>query len=165
MLIKCSPPNSAFWPFIAAKKTQWLKKEEKAQQLREQQLEERRRKLEEQRMKAEKRRAALEERQKQKLEKNKVCLKDNNLLQFEVVLKVILYHNLNIQSRHLNKYGVCSRIPSRNATTQPSTGQPRRRGLRSASRGGRGEARSATSPDKKKVRVFLCFQFEYFTCS
>lgn len=55
----------------AAKKTQWLKKEEKAQQLREQQLEERRRKLEEQRIKAEKRRAALEERQKQKLEKNK----------------------------------------------------------------------------------------------
>uniref|UniRef100_A0A1A8JVR1 Microtubule-associated protein 7 domain containing 1a n=1 Tax=Nothobranchius kuhntae TaxID=321403 RepID=A0A1A8JVR1_NOTKU len=55
----------------AAKKTQWLEKEEKARQLREQQLEERRRKLEEQRIKAEKRRAALEERQKQKLEKNK----------------------------------------------------------------------------------------------
>ncbi|KAF7226834.1 transcript variant X5 [Nothobranchius furzeri] len=57
--------------FLAAKKTQWLEKEEKARQLREQQLEERRRKLEEQRIKAEKRRAALEERQKQKLEKNK----------------------------------------------------------------------------------------------
>ncbi|XP_039974537.1 MAP7 domain-containing protein 1a isoform X1 [Xiphias gladius] len=57
--------------FQAAKKTQWLEKEEKARQLREQQLEERRRKLEEQRIKAEKRRAALEERQKQKLEKNK----------------------------------------------------------------------------------------------
>lgn len=57
----------------AAKKTQWLEKEEKARQLREQQLEERRRKLEEQRIKAEKRRTALEERQKQKLEKNKVC--------------------------------------------------------------------------------------------
>ncbi|XP_070767673.1 MAP7 domain-containing protein 1a isoform X1 [Enoplosus armatus] len=55
----------------AAKKNQWLEKEEKARQLREQQLEERRRKLEEQRTKAEKRRAALEERQKQKLEKNK----------------------------------------------------------------------------------------------
>lgn len=36
--------------------------------------------------------------------------------------------------------------------TQPSTGQARRRGLKSASRGGRGEARSATSPDKEKVR-------------
>ncbi|KAM9723055.1 MAP7 domain-containing protein 1a isoform 1-T1 [Menidia menidia] len=55
----------------AAKKNQWLEKEEKARHLREQQLEERRRKLEEQRIKAEKRRAALEERQKQKLEKNK----------------------------------------------------------------------------------------------
>ncbi|XP_051263095.1 MAP7 domain-containing protein 1a isoform X1 [Dicentrarchus labrax] len=55
----------------AAKKTQWLEKEEKARQLREQQLEERRRKLEQQRIKAEKRRATLEERQKQKLEKNK----------------------------------------------------------------------------------------------
>ncbi|KAM9310085.1 MAP7 domain-containing protein 1a isoform 2-T2 [Pholidichthys leucotaenia] len=55
----------------AAKKTQWLEKEEKARQLREQQLGERRRKLEEQRIKTEKRRAALEERQKQKLEKNK----------------------------------------------------------------------------------------------
>ncbi|CAK6964345.1 MAP7 domain-containing protein 1a isoform X1 [Scomber scombrus] len=57
--------------YLAAKKSQWLEKEEKARQLREQQLEERRRKLEEQRIKAEKRRAALEERQKQKLEKNK----------------------------------------------------------------------------------------------
>uniref|UniRef100_A0A3P9NG81 MAP7 domain containing 1 n=1 Tax=Poecilia reticulata TaxID=8081 RepID=A0A3P9NG81_POERE len=57
--------------YLAAKKNQWLEKEEKARQLREQQLEERRRKLEEQRVKAEKRRAALEERQKQKLEKNK----------------------------------------------------------------------------------------------
>ncbi|XP_037129832.1 MAP7 domain-containing protein 1a isoform X1 [Syngnathus acus] len=55
----------------AAKKSQWLEKEERAQQLREQQLEERRRRLEEQRVLAEKRRAALEERQKQKLEKNK----------------------------------------------------------------------------------------------
>ncbi|KAM6935358.1 MAP7 domain-containing protein 1a isoform 2-T2 [Lycodopsis pacificus] len=55
----------------AAKKSQWLEKEEKARQLREQQLEERRRKLEQQRIKAEKRRATLEERQKQKLEKNK----------------------------------------------------------------------------------------------
>ncbi|XP_030249381.1 MAP7 domain-containing protein 1a isoform X4 [Sparus aurata] len=57
--------------YLAAKKTQWLEKEEKARQLREQQLEGRRRKLEEQRIKAEKRRSALEERQKQKLEKNK----------------------------------------------------------------------------------------------
>ncbi|XP_034088843.1 MAP7 domain-containing protein 1a isoform X5 [Gymnodraco acuticeps] len=55
----------------AAKKNQWLEKEEKARQLRDQQLEERRRRLEEQRIKAEKRRAALEERQKLKLEKNK----------------------------------------------------------------------------------------------
>ncbi|XP_037128817.1 MAP7 domain-containing protein 1-like isoform X3 [Syngnathus acus] len=57
--------------YLAAKKSQWLEKEERAQQLREQQLEERRRRLEEQRVLAEKRRAALEERQKQKLEKNK----------------------------------------------------------------------------------------------
>ncbi|KAM6967371.1 MAP7 domain-containing protein 1a [Aplochiton taeniatus] len=57
--------------YLAARKTQWLEKEEKARQLREQQIEGRRRKLEEQRIKAEKRRAALEERQKQKLEKNK----------------------------------------------------------------------------------------------
>uniref|UniRef100_A0A3B3ZDJ6 Uncharacterized protein n=1 Tax=Periophthalmus magnuspinnatus TaxID=409849 RepID=A0A3B3ZDJ6_9GOBI len=56
---------------LQSKKNQWLEKEEKAKQLRDQQLEERRRKLEEQRLKAEKRRAALEERQKQKLEKNK----------------------------------------------------------------------------------------------
>ncbi|XP_061676934.1 MAP7 domain-containing protein 1a isoform X2 [Syngnathoides biaculeatus] len=55
----------------AVKKSQWLEKEERARQLREQQLEERRRRLEEQRVLAEKRRAALEERQKQKLEKNK----------------------------------------------------------------------------------------------
>ncbi|XP_077381965.1 MAP7 domain-containing protein 1a isoform X5 [Festucalex cinctus] len=57
--------------YLAAKKNQWLEKEERARQLREQQLEERRRRLEEQRILAEKRRAALEERQKQKLEKNK----------------------------------------------------------------------------------------------
>lgn len=68
------PINYVFYSVLAAKKTQWLEKEEKARQLREQQLEERRRKLEEQRIKAEKRRAALEERQKHKLEKNKVCL-------------------------------------------------------------------------------------------
>ncbi|XP_069051535.1 MAP7 domain-containing protein 1a isoform X6 [Lepisosteus oculatus] len=57
--------------YLAAKKTQWLEKEEKARQLREKQLDDRRKKLEEQRLKAEKRRAALEERQRQKLEKNK----------------------------------------------------------------------------------------------
>ncbi|KAJ7985265.1 hypothetical protein DPEC_G00350280 [Dallia pectoralis] len=56
----------------ASKKSQWLVKEEKAQQLRESLLDERRRKLEEQRITTEKRRVALEERQKQKLEKNKV---------------------------------------------------------------------------------------------
>lgn len=56
----------------AAKKSEWLEKEERARQLREQQLQERRRKLEDQRVKAEKRRVALGERQKQKLEKNKV---------------------------------------------------------------------------------------------
>ncbi|XP_073677916.1 MAP7 domain-containing protein 1b isoform X3 [Garra rufa] len=55
----------------AAKKAQWLEKEEKARRLRESQLEDRRRKLEEQRLKAEKRRALLEEKQRQKLEKNK----------------------------------------------------------------------------------------------
>ncbi|KAJ8340836.1 hypothetical protein SKAU_G00331270 [Synaphobranchus kaupii] len=55
----------------AAKKSQWLEKEEKARQLRERQLEDRRKRLEDQRVKAEKRRAALEERQRQKLEKNK----------------------------------------------------------------------------------------------
>ncbi|XP_051721544.1 MAP7 domain-containing protein 1a isoform X5 [Ctenopharyngodon idella] len=57
--------------YLAAKKTQWLEKEERARQVREQQLEERRRKLEEQRLKAERRRVELEERQRQKLEKNK----------------------------------------------------------------------------------------------
>ncbi|XP_033958937.1 MAP7 domain-containing protein 1a isoform X6 [Pseudochaenichthys georgianus] len=57
--------------YLAAKQNQWVEKEEKARQLRDQQLEERRRRLEEQRIKAEKRRAALEERQKLKLEKNK----------------------------------------------------------------------------------------------
>ncbi|XP_061615581.1 MAP7 domain-containing protein 1-like isoform X4 [Phyllopteryx taeniolatus] len=57
--------------YIAAKKAQWLEKEEKARRLRESQLEDRRKKLEEQRLKAEKRRALLEEKQKQKLEKNK----------------------------------------------------------------------------------------------
>ncbi|XP_061096183.1 MAP7 domain-containing protein 1a isoform X2 [Conger conger] len=57
--------------YLAAKKTQWLEKEEKARRLRERQLEERRRRLEDQRLKAEKRRSALEERQRQKLEKNK----------------------------------------------------------------------------------------------
>ncbi|XP_038850145.1 MAP7 domain-containing protein 1-like isoform X6 [Salvelinus namaycush] len=57
--------------YLAAKKSQWLEKEEKARQLRDSQLDERRRKLEEQRIKTEKRRSALEERQKQKLEKNK----------------------------------------------------------------------------------------------
>lgn len=56
----------------AAKKAQWLEKEEKARRLRESQLEGRRRKLEEQRLKAEKRRSLLEEKQRQKLEKNKV---------------------------------------------------------------------------------------------
>lgn len=56
----------------AAKKAQWLEKEEKARRLRESQLEDRRRKLEEQRLKAEKRRALLEEKQRQKFEKNKV---------------------------------------------------------------------------------------------
>ncbi|XP_051519410.1 MAP7 domain-containing protein 1-like isoform X5 [Myxocyprinus asiaticus] len=57
--------------YLAAKKAQWLEKEEKARRLRESQLEERRRKLEEQRLKAEKRRALLEEKQRLKLEKNK----------------------------------------------------------------------------------------------
>uniref|UniRef100_A0A8D2ZQG1 MAP7 domain containing 1 n=1 Tax=Scophthalmus maximus TaxID=52904 RepID=A0A8D2ZQG1_SCOMX len=68
---KSHSPERVLSSVVAAKKAQWLEKEEKARQLREQQLEERRRKLEEQRVKAEKRRSALEERQKQKLEKNK----------------------------------------------------------------------------------------------
>lgn len=72
-------PDHIICLLLAAKKTQWLEKEEKARQLREQQLEERRRKLEEQRIKAEKRRTALEERQKQKLEKNKVCLEKQHM--------------------------------------------------------------------------------------
>ncbi|XP_034748002.1 MAP7 domain-containing protein 1-like isoform X4 [Etheostoma cragini] len=55
----------------AAKKAQWLEKEEKARRLRDSQLEDRRRKLEEQRLKTEKRRALLEEKERQKLEKNK----------------------------------------------------------------------------------------------
>ena len=70
-------PDRVVSSIPAAKKSQWLEKEEKARQLREQQLEERRRKLEEQRIKTEKRRSALEERQKQKQEKNKVCLLNN----------------------------------------------------------------------------------------
>ncbi|XDV40574.1 hypothetical protein PO909_009628, partial [Leuciscus waleckii] len=57
--------------YLAAKKSQWLEKEDRARKVREQQLEERRRKLEEQRLKAERRRSELEERQRQKLEKNK----------------------------------------------------------------------------------------------
>ncbi|XP_069478720.1 MAP7 domain-containing protein 1 isoform X2 [Ambystoma mexicanum] len=57
--------------YLAAKKSVWLEKEEKAKQLREQQLQDRRRRLEEQRLKADKRRAALEERQRIKYEKNK----------------------------------------------------------------------------------------------
>uniref|UniRef100_A0A8C0HD44 MAP7 domain containing 1 n=1 Tax=Chelonoidis abingdonii TaxID=106734 RepID=A0A8C0HD44_CHEAB len=64
-----SPHNSAL--SAATKRALWLEKEEKAQVLRERQLEERRKRLEEQRLKAEKRRAILEERQRQKLEKNK----------------------------------------------------------------------------------------------
>ncbi|XP_046875469.1 MAP7 domain-containing protein 1-like isoform X1 [Hypomesus transpacificus] len=55
----------------AAKKAQWLEKEERARRLRDSQLEERRRRLEEQRLKTERRRALLEEKQQQKLEKNK----------------------------------------------------------------------------------------------
>ncbi|XP_029700895.1 MAP7 domain-containing protein 1b isoform X4 [Takifugu rubripes] len=63
--------SSSPQPKKAAKKVQWLEKEEKARRLRESQLEDRRRRLEEQRLKAEKRRALLEEKQRQKLEKNK----------------------------------------------------------------------------------------------
>ncbi|KAK7893477.1 hypothetical protein WMY93_022629 [Mugilogobius chulae] len=62
----------------ASKKNEWLEKEEKAKQLRDQQLEERRRKLEEQRLKAEKRRTALEERQKQKLEKKQRTVRSSH---------------------------------------------------------------------------------------
>ncbi|KAE8624171.1 hypothetical protein XENTR_v10005853 [Xenopus tropicalis] len=57
--------------YLAAKKSVWLEKEEKAKQLREKQLQDRRKKLEEQRLKSEKKRVLLEERQRLKLEKNK----------------------------------------------------------------------------------------------
>ncbi|XP_069079947.1 MAP7 domain-containing protein 1 isoform X4 [Pleurodeles waltl] len=57
--------------YLAAKKSVWLEKEEKAKQLREKQLQDRRKRLEEQRVKADKRRAVLEERQRLKYEKNK----------------------------------------------------------------------------------------------
>ncbi|XP_018101853.1 MAP7 domain-containing protein 1 isoform X2 [Xenopus laevis] len=57
--------------YLAAKKSVWLEKEEKAKQLREKQLQDRRKKLEEQRLKAEKKRVVLEERQRIKFEKNK----------------------------------------------------------------------------------------------
>ncbi|XP_078423061.1 MAP7 domain-containing protein 1a isoform X2 [Cetorhinus maximus] len=56
---------------LAAKKSVWLEREEKAKMLREKQMEDRRRRLEEQRLKIEKRRAILEERQRIKLQKNK----------------------------------------------------------------------------------------------
>ncbi|XP_072404691.1 MAP7 domain-containing protein 1a isoform X2 [Chiloscyllium punctatum] len=56
---------------LAAKKSIWLEREEKAKMLREKQMEDRRRRLEEQRLKIEKRRAILEERQRLKLQKNK----------------------------------------------------------------------------------------------
>ncbi|XP_041068069.1 MAP7 domain-containing protein 1a isoform X2 [Carcharodon carcharias] len=56
---------------LAAKKSVWLEREEKAKMLREKQMEDRRRRLEEQRLKIEKRRAILEERQRLKLQKNK----------------------------------------------------------------------------------------------
>lgn len=78
-----------FCPILAAKQNQWVEKEEKARQLRDQQLEERRRRLEEQRIKAEKRRAALEERQKLKLEKNKVRL-----------VQIIEYNQCLVKTRH-----------------------------------------------------------------
>ncbi|XP_067862510.1 MAP7 domain-containing protein 1a isoform X2 [Heptranchias perlo] len=56
---------------LAAKKSIWLEREEKAKLLREKQVEDRRKRLEEQRLKIEKRRAVLEERQRLKLQKNK----------------------------------------------------------------------------------------------
>ncbi|XP_078093851.1 ensconsin-like isoform X2 [Mustelus asterias] len=56
---------------LAAKKSVWLEREEKAKMLREKQVEDRRKRLEEQRLKIEKRRAILEERQRLKLQKNK----------------------------------------------------------------------------------------------
>uniref|UniRef100_UPI00398E5181 MAP7 domain-containing protein 1a isoform X2 n=1 Tax=Pristiophorus japonicus TaxID=55135 RepID=UPI00398E5181 len=56
---------------LAAKKSIWLEREEKAKMLREKQMEDRRKRLEEQRLKIEKRRAVLEERQRIKLQKNK----------------------------------------------------------------------------------------------
>lgn len=68
----------------AAKKAQWLEKEEKARRLRESQLEDRRKKLEEQRLKTEKRRALLEEKQRQKLEKNKVQIHFGLISRLEV---------------------------------------------------------------------------------
>ncbi|XP_068125170.1 MAP7 domain-containing protein 1 isoform X2 [Hyperolius riggenbachi] len=57
--------------YLAAKKSVWLEKEEKAKHLREKQLQDRRKRLEEQRLKAERKRVLLEERQRLKHEKNK----------------------------------------------------------------------------------------------
>ncbi|XP_018432095.1 PREDICTED: MAP7 domain-containing protein 1 isoform X1 [Nanorana parkeri] len=57
--------------YLAAKKSVWLEKEEKAKQLREKQIQDRRKRLEEQRLKAERKRVLLEERQRLKHEKNK----------------------------------------------------------------------------------------------
>lgn len=93
--------NHVISPTVAAKKNQWLEKEEKARQLREQQLEERRRKLEDQRLKAEKRRAALEERQKQKLEKNKVRSDKRT----SVMFKLICWNNVGIMQIFCSCFG------------------------------------------------------------
>lgn len=57
--------------YLAAKKSVWLEKEEKAKQLREKQIQDRKKRLEEQRLKAERKRVLLEERQRLKHEKNK----------------------------------------------------------------------------------------------
>lgn len=132
--------NCVFCPILATKKTQWLEKEEKARQLREQQLEERRRKLEEQRIKAEKRRAALEERQKQKLEKNKVCLDKNTgcVKICDWCINPALHIAFGALGTKMTD--ICPTL-SRNAMRQPSTGRPRSRGPKSASKDGPGPAR------------------------
>ncbi len=67
-----SPANAPCLARSAARETQLLERERKAQLQVERQMEERQKKLEEQRRKEEQRRAAVEEKRKQKLEEEKV---------------------------------------------------------------------------------------------
>lgn len=67
-----TPANAPCLARSAARETQLLERERKAQLQVERQMEERQKKLEEQRRKEEQRRAAVEEKRKQKLEEEKV---------------------------------------------------------------------------------------------